>query len=259
MSGGALVLTYHAVEDGPPPLCVPPPLFERHLDCIAASGLRAVTVSALAEAISGGEPLDGLVAITFDDGFASVAATAWPLLMARGLTATVFCVAGYVGRESDWPTQPATAPRRPLATRDELAELAEAGAELGAHGLSHSPLDTDDPHRLEQELVESKHSLESTFGRPFRTFAWPYGVHSDGARRTARRAGYLAACGASPGLVRPGEDLFALPRVDAHYVRRPSVLAHVLSGRLPLYLAARRHGARARRLVRPDHAAASPN
>ena len=258
MSGGALVLTYHAVEEGPPPLCVPPTLFERHLDCIAASGVRAVTISALAEAIRSGEPLGGLVAITFDDGFASVTETAWPLLAERGLTATIFCVADYLGRESDWPTQPATAPRRRLATRDELAEIADAGAELGAHGLSHSPLDTDDAHRLERELVESKHRLESAFGWPFRTLAWPYGVHSEGARRTARGAGYRAACAATPGLVRPGEDLFALPRVDAHYVRRPSVLGHVLSGRLPLYLAARRHGARARRLVRPDHAAASP-
>ena len=114
MSGGALILTYHAIEEGPAPLCVEPALFERHLDCIVAAGSRTVTVATLAEAVRRGERLDGLVAITFDDGFASVARTAWPLLAERGLTATVFCVAGYLGGANDWPTQATGAPRLPL-------------------------------------------------------------------------------------------------------------------------------------------------
>src|SRR5204862_10841 len=80
------------------------------------------------------ERLDGLVAITFDDGFASVARTAWPLLAERGLTATVFCVAGYLGGANDWPTQATGAPRLPLADAASLTALAAEGVELGAHG-----------------------------------------------------------------------------------------------------------------------------
>jgi peptidoglycan/xylan/chitin deacetylase (PgdA/CDA1 family) len=253
VSSGALVLTYHAVEEGPAPLCLDPALFERHLDCIAAAGLRTVTVSALAEALGRGEPLDELVAITFDDGFASVTSTAWPLLAERGLTATVFCVAGYLGRESDWPTQPRTALRRPLAGPDELAAIAAAGAELGSHGLTHAPLDTDDPALLERELAESRRSLQDALGVAVQTLAWPYGVRSGAAEHAARVAGYAAACAAAPGRVRTGAPLYGLPRVDAHYVRRPALLRAVLRG--SPYLGARRVAARARRLLRKDYAA----
>jgi len=253
MSGGALVLTYHAVEAGPTPVCVEPALFAQHLDCIVAAGFQTVTVSALAGALGRGDPLDGLVAITFDDGFASVTDAAWPLLAERGLTATVFCIAGYLGRESDWPTQSRAAPRRALAGPEELAAIAEAGVEIGSHGLTHAPLDTDDPALLERELLESRRSLEDALGVTVRTLAWPYGVRSHSAERAAREAGYTTACATEPDRVRAHSPLYGLPRVDAHYVRRPALLRAVLSG--SPYLGARRIAARARRLVRKDYVA----
>ena len=81
------------------------------------------------------------VAITFDDGCASVARTAAPLLAERGLTATVFCVAGHLGGRNDWPTQHDRMPSLALAGADELVELHRAGVEIGAHGVAHAPLD----------------------------------------------------------------------------------------------------------------------
>jgi peptidoglycan/xylan/chitin deacetylase (PgdA/CDA1 family) len=253
VSGGALILTYHAVEHGPAPLCVEPGLFERHLDCIVAAGVRSVTVGALADAIRRGEPVDALVAITFDDAFASVAHTAWPLLAERGLAATVFCVAGYLGLESDWPTQASAAPRLPLADAAALRKLAAEGAELGSHGTTHAPVDGDDADLLDRELAGSRRSLEQDLGVPVRTLAWPYGIRSEAAVSAARAAGYVAACTASPGLVRADAPLFALPRVDAHYVRRSALLRAALRG--SPYLGARRVAARARRLLRKDYVA----
>ena len=44
----ALILTYHAVDVGPSPVCIEPRLFERHLDVIAQSGTRVVTIKGLA-------------------------------------------------------------------------------------------------------------------------------------------------------------------------------------------------------------------
>lgn len=253
---GALILTYHAIEDGPAPLCVEPALFERHLDCIVAAGARTLAVAALADAIRRGDPLDGLVAITFDDGFASVLHTAWPLLAERGLTATVFCVAGYLGGANDWPTQASAAPPLRLADAADLTALAAEGVELGAHGMTHAPLHHDDADLLDQELAGARRSLEDNLDVPVRTLAWPYGVRSEAAERAARAAGYVAACTASPWRVHAGAPLFALPRVDAHYVRRPALLRAVLRG--SPYLGARRVAARARRLLLKDYAAGGP-
>jgi peptidoglycan/xylan/chitin deacetylase (PgdA/CDA1 family) len=250
---GALVLTYHAVEDGPAPICLEPRLFERHLDCLCAARVECVTVSTLAEAIAAGERLDGLVAITFDDGFASAVETGWPLLAARGLPATVFCVSEYLGRESDWPTQPPSAPRRPLATAGALAAIAAQGAEIGSHGATHAPLDTNDRDVLERELAQSRRDLERELGVSLRALAWPYGVRSAVAEAEARAAGYAVACTATPGIVGPTAPPFALPRVDAHYVRRPALLRAALRG--SPYVGARRVAARARRLLRKDHVA----
>lgn len=253
MSRGALVLTYHAVEEGPAPLCTRPSLFAEHLDSIVASGRRSTTVADLADALVAGADLDDLVAITFDDAFASVPTVAWPLLAERGMTSTVFCVAGHLDGANDWPSQHPSAPRRRLAGRDGLAAMAAAGAEIGSHGLTHAPLDSDDEELVRLELTRSKAELENALDVPVRTLAWPYGAYSGVAEEIARGAGYVAACAGSTATVRRGSNLFALPRVDAHYVRRPAILRAVLRGSMAPYLGARRVAAGARRLVREDY------
>jgi peptidoglycan/xylan/chitin deacetylase (PgdA/CDA1 family) len=254
---GALVVAYHAVEPGPPPLCVDPDLFRRQLDLIVAEGARALTVRELGERLRSGTLPDRAVAITFDDGLASVARIAAPLLRERGLTATVFCVAGRLGGSSDWPTQPPDKLRLPLATAAELAELAADGFEIGSHGWSHTPLEGLDGDLLDRELEESRRRLEDEVGTSVTSFAHPYGVAPPGGAAQLAAAGYRAACTTEVRRVDPADDPLALPRVDAWYLRRPALYRLALRDRLPLYLAARRHGALARRLVRKDFVAAA--
>ena len=251
MTTSGLVLTYHAIEPGPPPLCLAPEVFASHLDRLVAEGATALTVSQLADALARDELPARAVAITFDDGAASVARAAAALLAERGLTATVFCVAGHLGGASDWPTQPSAAPRLRLASAGELRGLVAAGFEIGSHGFRHAPLDTDDPAVLDRELRESRRVLEDAVGAEVRAFAYPYGVHSRAARDLARET-YAAACGTRLDLVRRGADRFDLPRVDAYYVGK----GELLSGRLGARLRARRLARRARRLVRKDYAPA---
>jgi len=80
----AVILTYHAIEDGPPPLCVDPKTFRAHLDAIGRSGAEVLTVSELVEALGGDEPPERAVAITFDDGFRSVVREAAARPRSRG-------------------------------------------------------------------------------------------------------------------------------------------------------------------------------
>ena len=62
----AVVLTYHAVEDGPAPLCVEPELFRAQLDCLVDVGAETLTISALAACLRDGSLPARAVAITFD-------------------------------------------------------------------------------------------------------------------------------------------------------------------------------------------------
>lgn len=251
---GALILTYHAVEIGPAPLCIDPERFRAHLDCLDASGATTLTVAELAALLSAGGLPEHAVALTFDDGFRSVVEHAAPQLLARGMRATVFCVADHLGGMNDWPTQPPGAPRRRLADAAELAELARSGFEIGSHGTRHLPLATASDAELERELSDSRRSLEDAVGVSVRSFAYPYGVLPPGTARRLVERTYSAACGSTMAVARKASDPLALPRVDAHYLRRTALLRRAATGSLRGYIRGRGAAARARRAVIRDYA-----
>jgi peptidoglycan/xylan/chitin deacetylase (PgdA/CDA1 family) len=254
----ALALTYHGVEEAAGPLFVSPDQFAAQLDAIAASGARVVTIRELAALLRAGD-LGGLaVAISFDDGFASVPRAAAPLLRARGMTATIFCVAGRLGTTNAWPSQRESTTSTSLAQADELAELADGGFEIGSHGLAHDPLVGGDRDRLALEVVDARSALEDAVGTAVTTFAYPYGAGPSPEAAELVRETYDAACTTRPGHLTSRADPFLLPRFDVHYLRRPERLARVLAGGVGPYLRGRFVGARARRALRPDFVESSP-
>jgi peptidoglycan/xylan/chitin deacetylase (PgdA/CDA1 family) len=213
-----------------------------------------LTVGELAAAMSSGGPPDRALAISFDDGFASVVRDAAPLLRERDLRATVFCVAGHLGGTNDFATDPPGIPRRTLASADELREAAAEGVlEIGCHGMTHVPVAGLPPERLREELVASRDLLEERVGTRVRSFAYPYAVPPDAAALALVRETYDAAVASGLARVSARSDTHLLPRVDVHYLRRPKRLGRAVAGGLGPYMAARRAGARARRLVRSDH------
>ncbi len=227
-------------------------LFESHLQALSDAGAVVLSLSDLVGRLRDGTLPERAVALTFDDAFASVVSEAVPRLQRRGWPATVYCVDGYLGATNDWPTQPAGVPRRRLATADELVALAAAGFEIGAHTRTHTPLSKLPDDALREEIVECRQRLEALVEQPVRTFACPYGDHPEGTARDLVEQTYDSVCGTVLGAVGAATDPYALPRVDAHYLRRPRLLELVVRGRGFGYLAMRRGGARARRLVMSD-------
>lgn len=249
----AVVVTYHAIDTAASPLCLDPSIFREQLDCIAELGWRTATVAELGDALQTRTPLERTIALTFDDGFASVADTAAPELAARGLTATVFCVAGHLGGANDWTTDRPGGYRAPLADAGALRALAGAGIEIGSHGHAHAPLIGTDPSFLHREVIDSREKLEDAVGAPVSSFAYPYGAGPSLQAAKLVRETYRTACATTLRVIRSDEDVFALPRIDAHYVRSPELLERLLSGRLKTYTRFRRLAARARRSVRKDY------
>lgn len=250
----ALILTYHGIDSGRDPRCVAPSLFESHADVIASSGRRVLTVGQLTAAITTSNLTQDSVVITFDDGFASVVDRAAPILLDRGLSATIFCVAGQLGGTDGWPSARPSAQQFPLMVARELAELAAAGFEIGSHGMEHEPLVGDDEPLLRREIVDSRLLLEQTVGVTVRSFAYPYGAGPSPLAQRAVEATYAAACTTRLSTIDGAADVYALPRIDSHYVRRPELLRRAISGSLGPYLRARNLGARARRKLVRDYA-----
>jgi hypothetical protein len=84
------------------------------------------------------------------------------------------------------------------------------------------------------------------------SFALPYGDVPGPPVQAILRDVYQAACTTRLGYAGPGTDLWAIPRIDAHYLRRPEMLRRAIDGSAASYLRARGLAARARRVVRKD-------
>ena len=250
-AGRGLVLTYHGIERGPAPLFITPRQFARQLEVLSELDASVMTVSALAAALRAGQLPRRAVALTFDDAFASVAEHAAPLLARYGWPATVYCVSGHIGGFNDWPSQPSSVPRRALASEAQLRHLAAAGWEIGAHTRSHLPLGQVVQPQLTDEVVRVRGELEEALDCVVTSFACPYGDPPSPAGRALIEQTYAACCATRPAHVVSAAEVYALPRVDVHYLRRTAMLRRAVRGSTG-HLALRRAAARVRRAVVSD-------
>lgn len=190
------ILMYHKVQVIPPSPgylrnYVLPEQFERQLDALAAWGYTPITLEQWAEIRDGRQkPPKRPIGITFDDGYRCVYENAWPLLRSRGMTASVFLVAGCIGKANEWEKDE---PHQPLMNPAEIMEMNAAGICFGSHTFSHRPLTALSPAEALEELTRSRTALESLLGRSVTTLAYPYNKHNRSVRAIARRAGYRAA------------------------------------------------------------------
>ncbi|WP_395692769.1 polysaccharide deacetylase family protein [Nocardioides sp.] len=176
--------------------------FRRNLDVLEDWGATVLPLGAAVAALDEGVLPERAVSLTFDDGYASVVETAWPILRERGLTATLFVVTGYLsgaGRFA-WDRAEPEHDRHRLASADELLAAAGEGLDLGSHTVTHPWLPRLDPDELKRELVESRTAMEELLGRPVDQIAYPTGGWSPVVRAAAADAGYRIGVTVDRGL-----------------------------------------------------------
>jgi peptidoglycan/xylan/chitin deacetylase (PgdA/CDA1 family) len=213
---------YHSVSPSTRPdphrVRVSPGRLDRHLRSLRRLGLRGVSLADLLAAQERGAA-DGLVGLTFDDGYADFAEHALPVLARHGVTATLYVVAGLLGGRNDWDD----GPRLDLLDADGVRAVAAAGHEVGSHTLTHADLRGADAATLEREVAGSRRVLEDVLQAEVPGFCYPWGRFDAAAADAARAAGYDHACVTGDHF--PG-DRFTLPRA---YVapgdRAPQLLA----------------------------------
>jgi peptidoglycan/xylan/chitin deacetylase (PgdA/CDA1 family) len=214
------VLTYHSIDDSGSPISVSRRTFEQHAEWLASGAVR---VTGLADLMTTSDDSDA-VAITFDDGFESVATIAAPLLRERQLPATVFVVSGHAGRTNLWGGQPAEGiPVMPLMDWPTLSRLAETGFTLGAHSRTHPDLTRVDRTALQDEINGSIDTIASETGTRPTCFAYPYGRVSPAvAQATASACSLAVTTELRP--IQSDDSPLLLPRLDAYYFQAPGRL-----------------------------------
>lgn len=215
------ILTYHSLDDSGAVTSVAPRDFREHMQILNQRGFTGISLAALVKSWDGRGTLPlRPVVITFDDGFANVLEHAAPLLADLGFRATMFVVTGRCGLTNDWPNQVADAPRLPLLSWAELAQMATAGFEIGAHGVTHRPLTEIPQSEAAKEIVESKAAIEDRLGQAVQTFAYPFGLFDRDVYNVVSEQ-FRAACSAKLATARSTCDRHRLPRLDVYYLRRP--------------------------------------
>jgi peptidoglycan/xylan/chitin deacetylase (PgdA/CDA1 family) len=212
---GIRILFYHRVADDRDELAVSPRRFREQMSYLASAGFRVLDVVQVAETLARGEVPQRTIGLSFDDGYLDVAERALPVLTEFGFRATVFIATGVTdGRASfQWYRR-----QPPLLTWDEIVELdGEGTLEFEAHTLTHPNLLTLDDLRAAEEVIDSRHELETRLGRPVAAFSYPAGLFGERERGLVVQAGYRVAVSCRPGINRPSTDRFALLRrqVDA--------------------------------------------
>ncbi|MBZ5513966.1 MAG: polysaccharide deacetylase family protein [Acidobacteriia bacterium] len=184
---------HHVVRDatGDPELMMDLAHFERQMRTLVFLGFKTVSLRDLCGWLDGRVTLPPKpVVLTFDDGYEGFLPIVAPVLERYNLTATIFLIAGKVGREIQWNGQP---PLR-IMSADEAAKLARMGFDIQSHGLTHLDSRQIDAATLRSELLESKRLIEQVTGKPVRFFAYPHGRWSREVRDAVEQAGFAAAC-----------------------------------------------------------------
>jgi peptidoglycan/xylan/chitin deacetylase (PgdA/CDA1 family) len=197
---------------------VAPADLERQLGYLVRRGYRGVTFHEAVHGRKGGKRL----AVTFDDAYRSISERALPLLAELGIPGTVFVPTDFAGSDQPmrWPeieawTEGPHAPELLCMSWDQLAELADAGWEVGSHTRSHPHLPRLGDDELDAELSESRIECERRLGT-CTTLAYPFGDHDGRVIEAAGRAGYSAAC-TLPSRLHPAAPL-RWPRVGIYPV-----------------------------------------
>jgi peptidoglycan/xylan/chitin deacetylase (PgdA/CDA1 family) len=117
------------------------------------------------------------IRLTFDDGNASDYAVALTELLARGLRATFFVVAGRI----DQPH---------FLSSGAIRELLDAGMDVQSHGMQHRVWRGLDAARLDMELVRARAVIEDVVARPVDEVAIPYCLYDRRVLGALRKADY---------------------------------------------------------------------
>lgn len=190
-----------------------PALFRAQLTDLLAQGYRPLPARDL---LASPAQATGHFSVTFDDGYASIATHAAPILAELGVPATVFVVVGSIGQTNTWDQRLGDCVER-LLNLDELRTLAAAGFEIASHSLSHAHLTQLTAPALREEIAGARHRLEDQLGHPVTGFAYPYGEWDARARAMVIEAGYSYAMSTQKGTLGGSLDRFTLPRLNMRW------------------------------------------
>ena len=158
--------------------------------------------------LGNGKLAGNLVAVTFDDGFASFVRNALPEIDACGIPVTIFVPSGCLGKSPSWEGVEEALKRDEVIMDAQQVQVLE-GHELvtiGSHCISHSNLVKLEKEAAREEIAGSKRQLEALLGHDIDFVSFPFGSFTEHHVKMAREAQYAMVFTTLPRRV-SGDDV----------------------------------------------------
>ena len=187
---------------------ISPERFVAHMDYLEKNNYHIVSLLELTEKLKEGEPLpDKTIAITFDDSYADVYTSAYPILKKRGWPFTFFVNTKAVGSG------------KLFVSWDQLREMSKNNVTIANHTIEHSHLVRLDKNetrvqwreRITHEITTAQKKIENEIGSAPKIFAYPFGEYNSDLKVILKKMGYLAFT-QQAGVLSPETDFQTLPR-----------------------------------------------
>ena len=234
------ILTYHSIDNSGSVISMASEQFRFQMETLKNRNFHVISLKELVDSMRGKQPLDHkTVVITFDDGFNNFYTSAYPVLKEFGYGATVFLVAGYIGKTSLWNKGRIGLPVLDLLAWEKVKELSENGIDFGAHTVSHHDLSILPLEQTVQEIYESKEIIQNKIEKEVNFFCYPYGKVDDQIKAIAQKEFY-GACSTKMDFVTPKSDIYDLPRIDMYYFSENSFFRLIGNYGFSLYVILRK-------------------
>ncbi len=160
----------------------------------------------LDEVFSVNKKITPIMSLTFDDGYKDVL-SAVEFTQKNNIPVTLFVL-----------SEPEKANRKELNHAGEFLSLSDIkylhsiGWKIGNHSATHSNFNRLSGEEIENEIVNSKKTLEKKLGFQINYFAYPKGKFNSKIINAVKKAGYKGAFAAFPGVINSKTDRYIIPR-----------------------------------------------
>ena len=187
-------------------------VFARQMTALARAGWRTLSLAEFANRQTQHAARRTFL-LSFDDGYASLAEHAYPVLADLGFTATTFLITDHVGKTNTWDVQ-YTWNRLKHLSWPEIEQWRARGFDFASHGASHRRLTWLEDVTIEAELTSSREALTARLGpEAGRAVAYPFGAVNQRVVGFAQSAGYDVGFGG----VRGNGDPLHVSRIPVYF------------------------------------------
>ncbi|WP_371372364.1 polysaccharide deacetylase family protein [Sporomusa aerivorans] len=215
------VLLYHRVGSETDDLTISTKRFEEDLASLSQEGYNSLTLAQVKQRLAGNyEQLpDKPVIITFDDGYLDNYTNAFPLLQKYAMKASFYIITGMMGNTD-------------RLNSAQIREMAAAGMDFGSHTVTHRQLADLTSQEVNNELKQSKITLEQTLGKPVDFIAYPCGSYRPDTIQAATHSGYIGGFSTQYGFAAFNNHL-AIRRIPVFHNDRSIAYVMLRKGLLP--------------------------